>query len=154
MRSPRACLIASAASTRSWSAPSGITRSTARVSCSPIWARLSAGTAGSPRRSSATRRSALAMARSPPFTATYISDLHAHRARQHGDRLGGREHDVDAAGIKRGVPAPLLPEAGGDSVDAERGLAGNARPAEANALAVGEARHLDDDRAGALGRLG
>ena len=73
IRSPRACLIASAASSRSYSEPSAITRSTASESCSEIWSSDSSGTLGSPRRSCASSRWAFSMARSPPLTATYMA---------------------------------------------------------------------------------
>ena len=49
-----------------------MTRSTASASCSTIWSRRIAGTLRSPRRRSASSRWALAMAASPPLTATYM----------------------------------------------------------------------------------
>jgi len=43
--SPRACLIASAASSRSYNEPSAMTRSTASDSCPEIWSSDNSGTA-------------------------------------------------------------------------------------------------------------
>src|SRR5260370_13800905 len=105
--SPRACLIASAASSRSYSEPSVMTRSTPSESCSEIWSSVTSGTSRSPRRSCASRRWAFSMARSPPLTATYMRwpslTLKPRGARDRDDRGVIDQHDVDAARKQYGV---------------------------------------------------
>src|SRR5262249_18453478 len=91
-----------------------------------------------------TSRSAFAIARSPPFTATYMSILRPHRARQHRNSLGRGEHEVDAAGIEGAVLAPLQPEFRSHAVHDERGRCRDTGAAEASRLAVQKAGHLDD----------
>src|SRR3546814_10849788 len=88
-----------------------ITRSTASCICSLICAMLSSGTAGSPRRSSATSLCELRMACSPPFTATYMASvLRQDAARQADDGLAAGQEDVDPARELRGVESPVVPE--------------------------------------------
>src|SRR6218665_1063341 len=83
-------------------------RSTARPSCSTIWSRRRAGTLRSPRRRSASRRWALAMAASPPFTATYMSGLrNTGGAGQADHRAVAHEQQVDAAREAGAVVGPL-----------------------------------------------
>src|SRR3546814_6776682 len=80
------------------------TRSTASCICSLICAMLSSGTAGSPRRSSATSLCELRMACSPPFTATYMASvLRQDAARQADDGLAAGQEDVDPERELRGV---------------------------------------------------
>src|SRR5262245_53548358 len=77
-----------------------MTRSTASASCSEIWSSDSAGTERSPRRASASSACAFSIARSPPFTATYMSVApveDAHRARDGSDGVAARQQKVDAA---------------------------------------------------------
>src|SRR5215468_5310424 len=77
-----------------------------------IWSRRSAGTLRSPRRRSASSAWALAMAASPPLTATYISSLQADAggARQADYLAAAHEQQIDAAREQRTVVLPLLEE--------------------------------------------
>src|SRR3546814_15819984 len=88
-----------------------ITRSTASCICSLICAMLSSGTAGSPRRSSATSLCELRMACSPPFTATYMASvLRQDAARQADAGLAEGQEDVDPGRELRRAGAPVDPE--------------------------------------------
>src|SRR3546814_13651917 len=72
---------------------------------------LSSGTAGSPRRSSATSLCELRMACSPPFTATYMASvLRQDAARQADDGLAAGQDDVDPERELRGVESPVVPD--------------------------------------------
>ena len=149
--SPRACLIARAARSRSNSDPSAITRSTASASCSPICATEISGTAGSPRRLAPSRRWALSMARSPPLTATYMSGLDPRRARQRGGAPVGDEDEVQAAREQRMQCRPARDEVARQRRRGERRLAVDAGAAQSPALIGAEVAHLHDQRRRAIG---
>src|SRR5580704_4074145 len=100
-----------------------MTRSTARPSCWSIWSSVSSARSRDPRRLSASRSSELAIAVSPPFTATYMSALHGDAARQRQQFGTGGEHDVDAAGKKRTIGGPFGPERLGEPRNGGRGTA-------------------------------
>src|SRR5258706_12354762 len=154
MRSPRACLIASAAKSRSYSAPSLITRSTASDSCSSICAQVSSGTAGSPRRSSASNWWAASIAASPPFTATYMSALlDDDAARQPGELVAAGENHVDAAREARMVGAPLGAEAGRQAGDRQRPGLRDAGSAHRQGLAGAEGLAGPEHGRGGVGIL-
>src|SRR5262249_54986662 len=154
IRSPRACLIASAARSRSYSEPSFITRSTASVSCSLICSSASSGTAGSPRRACASRRCAFSIARSPPLTATYISSLplacESHRARQRRDLVGARQDEIDAAWKQRAIDGEpcwhVVRQPGG----VQHRPVADARPCQRERRSAAQRRNLHHERGGAI----
>src|SRR5580692_1028714 len=164
--SPCACRRARAASSGSYSDPSVITRETR----TPSWAATAAcsmrGSRVSPRPCLASRAWALAMARSPPLTATYIgsallfpvggfrlSGVQPGGARHGGDRVGSHQQQVDAAGEEPGVAAPRVSEAVGRPRGGQRGGVGYAGPARGEAGRTGAAADVEHDGSGQVGRL-
>src|ERR1700733_10622487 len=117
--SPCACRMARAASSGSYSDPSDMTRATR----TPSWPATAACSMRvrheSPRPRLASRAWALAMARSPPLTATYTGSVlqfpvdggKTGGARQGGDRVLAHEQQVHAAREKRRVAVPRVGEA-------------------------------------------
>src|ERR1700760_2530757 len=116
--SPCDCRMARAARSGSYSDPSVMTRETRTPSWPTTAAYSMRGRRVSPRPCLASRAWALAMACSPPLTATYIGlvllfgvDGEAGSARQGADRFGVHQHQVDAARKEFGVTAPRVGEA-------------------------------------------
>src|SRR5262249_38333797 len=121
---------------------------------SEICSSVSSGTAGSPRRFSASSRCALSMARSPPLTATYMSaSRHVQRARQPGDRLGRREQNVDSARKLRAVVSELMEEVRGEREGGKPPRAENARAAQDHAFALGNMRDLEHHGGRVVGKF-
>src|SRR5580692_5011848 len=156
IRSPRACLMASAASSRSYSEPSFITRSTASVSCASICAVVISGSAGSPRRSCASSRCAFSIARSPPFAATYISGFlrNAYRARQRRDRLVRRQQQIDPARKERAVRREPRHDVGRQRIGTEPAALANAGAGEHEAGVRLQRLDLQDQCGRAVGIIG
>src|ERR1700733_2793278 len=133
--SPCACRIARAASSGSYSDPSDMTRATRTPSWPATAACSMRGRRESPRPLLASRAWALAMARSPPLTATYtglvlqflVGGGEMGRARQGGDRVLVHEQQVDAAGEDPRVAVPRVGEAVGRPRGGERGGAVDSR---------------------------
>src|ERR1700751_662933 len=117
--SPCDCRMARAASSGSYSDPSVMTRETSTASWPATAACSMRGRRVSPRPCLASRAWALAMARSPPLTATYIGLVLQLRvgccetggARQAGDRSGVHQQQVHAAWEEVRVAVPLVSEA-------------------------------------------
>src|ERR1700733_9300906 len=123
--SPCACRIPRAASSGSYSDPSDMTRATRTPSWPATAACSMRGRRESPRPLLASRAWVLAMARSPPLTATYtglvlqflVGGGEMGGARQGRDRVVVHEQQVDAAGEDPVVSLPL----GGEAVSGPRG---------------------------------
>src|SRR5580658_7683050 len=129
-----------------------MTRSTAPASCWPIWARLSSGTAGSPRRSAASSAWAASIAFSPPLTATYMDLLLDTRGARHGgQKISAGQDQIEAARKQRRERGPLGPESCPKPGDAELVAVLDPGAGEAQPPAPGEVGDFDHQRGGAVG---
>src|SRR3546814_1353208 len=113
---------------------------------------LSSGTAGSPRRSSATSLCELRMACSPPFTATYMASvLRQDAARPADDGLAAGQEDVDPERELRGVESPVVPDPLGKPKGSDdRGFA-DAGARKSPSRSALQARHHPPPAGGAAG---
>src|ERR1700722_6451333 len=159
--SPCACSMARAASSGSYSGPSVMTRATRTPSWPATAVCSMLGRRESPRPRLASRAWALAMARSPPLTATYtglvlqilVGGGETAGARQGAARVLVHEQQVDAAREDPGVALPRFGEAVGRPRGGERGGAVDAWAPRGEPGRAGAAADVEHDRRGQVRRL-